>query len=200
MSGDSLKFQKHRTQRQLSKDDIANQSRLLLHNFIGERLEKENVEHKPKLEDLQEPGTPSGPPLEHFKEIGSALRFIADELDQDKRIHNIIDKVPPNAPRETFFNVANDFFLDGVISWGRVATLFYFGYKMILKALDKVALIRAIINWVINFIVDKFAPWIISRGGWEAIREYFGTPGWQVAGVLIAGLTVAGAVVAYGKR
>jgi hypothetical protein len=41
--------------------------------------------------------------------------------------------VPPDAPQQTFFNVANDFFRDGIISWGRVATLFYFGYKMALK-------------------------------------------------------------------
>jgi len=32
--------------------------------------------------------------------------------------------------------------------------------------LNKIALIRAIINWVVNFITDYVAPWIIERGGW----------------------------------
>jgi len=48
----------------------------------------------------------------------------------------IISKVPPDAPQQTFFNVANDFFQDGIMSWGRVATLFYFGYKMALKVMS----------------------------------------------------------------
>lgn len=49
--------------------------------------------------------------------------------------YRIISKVPPDAPQQTFFNVANDFFQDGVMSWGRVATLFYFAYKMALKVI-----------------------------------------------------------------
>lgn len=183
--------------RQLSRDDIGNQGRILLNGFIHERLQQDHVEHVPAVDELQEPGTPSGPPLEHVKEIARALRCIADELDQDQRIQRIISKVPPDAPQQTFFNIANDFFRDGVISWGRVATLFYFGYKMALKALDKIPLIKAIINWVINFIVDQVAPWIIERGGWEMIVEYFGTPGWQATGIFVGGFLTAGAVVAY---
>lgn len=34
------------------------------------------------------------------------------------------------------------------------------------QALNKIALIKAIINWVVNFITDYVAPWIIERGGW----------------------------------
>ena len=45
----------------------------------------------------------------------------------------IISKVPPDAPQQTFLNVANDFFRDGVITWGRIVALFYFGYKMACK-------------------------------------------------------------------
>ncbi|XP_060554422.1 apoptosis regulator BAX-like [Ruditapes philippinarum] len=183
--------------RQLSRDDIGNQGRVLLNEFIHDRLYEDHVECIPAVDELQEPGTPSGPPLEHMREIARALRCIADELDQDQRIQRIISKVPPDAPQQTFFNVANDFFRDGIISWGRVATLFYFGYKMALKALDKIPLIKAIINWVINFIVDQVAPWIIERGGWEMIVEYFGTPGWQATGIFVGGFAVAGAIVAY---
>ncbi|WAR03719.1 BAX-like protein [Mya arenaria] len=197
MSEHPLTMRRPQVKRQLSIDDIGNQGRVLMNDFITERLRQEHIDDTPAVADLEEPGTPSGPPLEHFKDIARALRCIADELDQDKRIQRIIAKVPPDAPQQTFFNVANDFFLDGVMSWGRVATLFYFGYKMAVKAIDKIPLIRAIINWVINFIVDTFAPWIISRGGWEAIVEYFGTPTWQFLGLTLGGFAAAGAVVAY---
>lgn len=181
----------------LSRDDIGNQGRMLMMSFIHERLSQDHVVNVPAIDELQEPGTPTGPPLEHMKEIARALRCIADEIDQDHRIQKVIDKVPPGASQSTFLHVANDFFQDGVFSWGRVATLFYFGYKMVLKALDKIPLVRTIINWVITFLVDKVAPWIIARGGWEAIVEYFGTPGWQVVGILLGGMTIAGAVVLY---
>ncbi|KAL4224906.1 hypothetical protein ACF0H5_015602 [Mactra antiquata] len=183
--------------RQLSRDDIGNQGRVLMNEFIYERLQQDNIQNIPDVAELQEPGAPAGPPLEHAREIARALRCIADELDQDPRLQSMINRVPPDAPQQTFFNVANDFFRDGVINWGRVVTLFYFGYKMALKALDRIPLIKAIINWVINFIVDRFAPWIIERGGWEMIVEYFGTPGWLTAVIFVGGLATAAGVVAY---
>ena len=37
---------------------------------------------------------------------------------------------------------------------------------VLLQALDRVPLIRAIINLIIEFIHDKVAHWIIERGGW----------------------------------
>ena len=41
------------------------------------------------------------------------------------------------------------------------------------QALDKIPLIRAIINWVINFIVETVAPWIIERGGWVSTIKLY---------------------------
>lgn len=46
--------------RQLSRDDIGNQGRVLMNGFIYERLQQEHVENVPAVEELQEPGTPSG--------------------------------------------------------------------------------------------------------------------------------------------
>ena len=46
--------------RQLSRDDIGNQGRVLLNDFIHERLYQDHVESIPAVEELQEPGTPSG--------------------------------------------------------------------------------------------------------------------------------------------
>jgi hypothetical protein len=34
------------------------------------------------------------------------------------------------------------------------------------QAINKVPLIRAIIDWVVAFIIDYVALWIIERGGW----------------------------------
>jgi len=41
--------------------------------------------------------------------------------------------VSPEASTDTFLNVAKSFFSDGVYNWGRVGSLFYFAYKMVVK-------------------------------------------------------------------
>ncbi|XP_050409996.1 apoptosis regulator BAX [Patella vulgata] len=179
----------------LSRDDVSNQARLLLNKFIKERMEQDMIQDSPSLSDLIEPGTPVGPPMDHAREVGRALRCIGDELDKDERMLNLIARVPPEAEHKTFLNVASEIFKDGVVNWGRIVALFYFAYKICLKALDRIPLIRAMINLVVDFIRDHVAGWIIGRGGWEAIVEYFGTPTKQVAVILGAGVLVSGIVM-----
>ncbi|KAK3600279.1 hypothetical protein CHS0354_013706 [Potamilus streckersoni] len=192
-----LAMGRRRSKRQMSYDDIGNQGRVLLNEFISDRMKNEGLQSVPAIEELTEPGTPSGPPLGAIHEVGRALRCIADELDQDQKLQRMINQVSPDATHDTFLRVANEIFSDGVISWGRIVTLFYFGYKMTVKAIDKLPLIKAIINWVINFIVDKVAPWIIDKGGWEAIREYFGTPKGQVIAIFTTGFLVCVGIYLY---
>ena len=47
-------------QRQLTVDDVTNQGRYLLNDFIHERLQNDGIENVPGMEVLQEPGTPRG--------------------------------------------------------------------------------------------------------------------------------------------
>lgn len=178
----------------LSCDDVTNQGRLLLNDFIHERMVRDGIINAPAMGDLQEPGTPSGPPMNHQREIARALRCIGDELDRDQKLQDLIKQVPPESERKTFLNVARQIFADGVFNWGRVTALFYFAYKVCIKALDRIPLVRAIINLIVDFIHDHVANWIIERGGWEAVREYFGSTWKQFALVTGAGVAVATAI------
>lgn len=45
----------------------------------------------------------------------------------------MVDQVPINSPYETFSDVAKELFSDGIYNWGRIVTLFYFTYKLMLK-------------------------------------------------------------------
>lgn len=45
----------------------------------------------------------------------------------------MVNQVPVDSPYETFSNVAKELFCDGIYNWGRIVTLFYFTYKLILK-------------------------------------------------------------------
>ena len=46
--------------RQLSRDDIGNQGRVLLNDFIVDRMKGDHVPSDLRQEELLEPGTPSG--------------------------------------------------------------------------------------------------------------------------------------------
>ncbi|XP_064635426.1 apoptosis regulator BAX-like isoform X2 [Lineus longissimus] len=180
-----------RIERSLSRHDVGNQARYLLNQFIQDRMRSGGYPEVPSEDVLIEPGTPAGPPIDRIREVAEALRVIGDELDQDQRLQGLIDSISPDAPRQTFMNVAREIFSDGVFNWGRVVALFYFAFRMVVKAFNKVAdkvpLIRTIIDWVVCFIVDYVAPWIIERGGWSAIQEYFGSTTLQTAAVFVGG-------------
>ncbi len=45
----------------------------------------------------------------------------------------MVEQVPIDSPYETFSDVAKELFCDGVYNWGRIVTLFYFTYKLIMK-------------------------------------------------------------------
>lgn len=182
----------------LSEDDVTNQGRVLLNSFIFERLQGDGLENVPGMEQLQEPGTPIGPPMEHVREIGRALRFIGDDLDKDQKLQDAISQVPPEAEKATLINVAREIFNDKVgFNWGRVVALFYYAYKVCSKALDRIPLVRAIINLIVDFMREHVVRWIIERGGWEAIREYFGTSSKQIGLILGASAAVVAGVYAY---
>ncbi|GAB1609623.1 apoptosis regulator BAX-like isoform X1 [Argonauta hians] len=180
----------------LNKDDVGNQARCLLNQFIHDRMETEGFDNPLQESNLIEPDTPTGPPMGQLEEIGRALRCIGDELDGDQKLQELVSRVEPENINSTFVNVANAL-ISANLTWDIVVRLFYFAYKLAIKALDRIPLIRAIINLVINFIVENVAEWILSRGGWEAIVEYFGTPKRQVVGVFLAGVAISVGVYAW---
>ena len=78
-----------RYDRQLSEDDIGNQARQLLLGFIHDRLRNDGISDiEPHM--LQDPSTPSGPPIEHVSEVAMALRRIGDELDGDAHLQQSV--------------------------------------------------------------------------------------------------------------
>ncbi len=49
----------------------------------------------------------------------------------------MVAQVPVDSPYETFSDVAKELFCDGIYNWGRIVTLFYFTYKLIMKVSSK---------------------------------------------------------------
>lgn len=181
------------SEKRLTRDEIGNQAKLLLSEFVIDRMKVDGVEGtdcNTVVANLAESGALVLPDQKNqIRNIAGALKRIGDDLDRDRNLQKMIQKLSIKNPEETFSQVAHEIFIDGIYNWGRVVTLFYFAYKMIIRAIKKqVDIIKSIIRFVINFITDHIAAWIIERGGWEAVFEYFGATGYQVAMVLSVGI------------
>ncbi|EDO42793.1 predicted protein, partial [Nematostella vectensis] len=105
--------------------------------------------------------------------VAHALREIGDQLTNDATLNNLIAEchVTKDTAFDTFLAVALQIFQDGVINWGRIVTLFYFGYKLALKVLNQIPLIKMIIEWVVKFVKEKLVKWIFQQGGWVSLRS-----------------------------
>ncbi|XP_038050502.1 apoptosis regulator BAX-like [Patiria miniata] len=167
-----------RIQRQHSYHEVSEQATVLLRHFIIDRFERDSVQGAPRLADL---GSISPEQEEVWRRVGGTLREIGDILDQDRELQRLINTVPTDSPIEKIIAVAQVIFGDGEIHWGRIIGLFYFAYRMCVRAMENLLLqnfpswVNQLIKEIVRFLVRRFADWIINRGGWTAIKEYFGS-------------------------
>jgi len=124
-----------------------------------------------------------------IKEVGTLLRRAANDFDRNTHMNNSIAgiNVTPETAKATFIQVALEIFKDG-LSWGRIAVFFYFACKFGLLLMRQQAgdYFRQIIGWVAEFVSQRLADWISSRGGWSSIGEYFGSTNVQMVCVFVA--------------
>ena len=71
-------------------------------------------------------------------------------------VYSLIKKVPPEAERKVFYNVASQIFSDGVFNWGRVVALFYFAYKVCVK----VSICKLLLLVFLLFLIHTSIIWI----------------------------------------
>uniref|UniRef100_A0A3P9LWH9 Apoptosis regulator BAX n=1 Tax=Oryzias latipes TaxID=8090 RepID=A0A3P9LWH9_ORYLA len=177
-----------------SKEQLLDVGTKLLKNFICERVRRnlqddsEVVRQQLGAEELVDP---------NHKRLAQCLQQIGDELDGNVELKRLIDESSLSPSKEVFLKVALEIFSDGVYNWGRVVTLFYFACRLVIKALiTKVPdIIRTIFTWTTDYLRDYVIAWIREQGGWDGIRAYFGTPGWQTLAVFFAGVLTAAVVI-----
>ena len=100
--------------------------------------------------------------------MAHVISDIGDRLGNDITLNNLISQVvvSKDTAFDTFLQVGAQIFNDGKVNWGRIVTLFYFGYKLALQVINQIPLIKMIIGWVCEFIKDRLAKWIFEQGGW----------------------------------
>lgn len=173
-----------------SVEDVSQETRYILEEFIIERASEDGVDMG-LVKSIIDVDLAALPQYRQIQQIASRLRMIGDELDADQRIRSMVNQVPVNSPYETFSDVAKELFSDGIYNWGRIVTLFYFTYKLILKSLrdEPSTILRSLIEWTVRFVREIVAPWIIRKGGWLVIlREAVPQSRWTTIGVFLSGM------------
>jgi len=166
---------------QVSREEavIGEQARFFLNAFIRDRAELEHTRMEPVIRDVcaaDKTTVVTGFTDENLHDIAFALRRIGDNMSQDRVINDAIEQVPVESSKEIFMQVCSRMFLDGNFNWGRIVALFYFAYRLVVRSfmrgLDSMPWVKQLLKWVIDFLVQNFAAWIISQGGWTRITEF----------------------------
>ncbi|XP_047134886.1 apoptosis regulator BAX [Hydra vulgaris] len=164
-----------------SSNQVIESTPELFTQFLVNRMENDNIEVPEELRNRSRNGTVN-------KEVAHCLKRIGDDLVNNHQLNDLISliHVTPKTAYETFYDVASHVFEDGTINWGRIATLFYFAYKLAIQVIKQLSLVEIVIGWVQKFVIDRLAQWIAERGGWNAVQEYFDSTTVQFYGVFAA--------------
>ncbi|XP_028408869.1 apoptosis regulator BAX-like [Dendronephthya gigantea] len=173
-------------QRQTSTDEVMVETPDIVTFFIADRVREQGLVVPEEMRAISVNG-----------EVASCLRQVGDDLENNLELNNLIGqiKVTPQTAFDTFADVANKIFADGVYNWGRIVTLLYFGFKLASSVISQVPLLKLVVDWVVRFVKERLVNWIAQQGGWRAITDHVMETArqastYQVVGVALAGIAV----------
>lgn len=181
----NVHYQQGRTHSSGSQDEVTESTPSIFTSFIVNRMDNDGYDVPNNLRERR--------PRNNEKEIAKVLQRIGDDMSNNTQLNHLIGsmRVTPDTAYKTFVSVASQIFQDGTINWGRIVTLFYFAYKLAVQVLNQLPLIDIVIGWVTKFVAEKLSSWIWNRGGWGAVREYFGATPTQLFCVFCAGVALS---------
>lgn len=156
---DGRREERPRYQRANSVDEVSGQAPAIVGIFLTECFRADGLPVPVELSENQKNVN---------KDVAHVIRDIGDRLSNDTSLNTLISQVSvtKDTAFDTFLQVGAQIFNDGIVNWGRIVTLFYFGYKLAVQVINQIPLIKMIIQWVCQFIKDRLAKWIFEQGGW----------------------------------
>ena len=147
-----------------SVDEVSGQAPAIVSTFLSECFRADGKPVPPEISENQK---------QINKDVAHVIRDIGDRLANDASLNNLISQVvvTKDTAFDTFVQVGSQIFKDGIVNWGRIVTLFYFGYKLAVQVISQIPLIKMIIEWVCQFIKDRLAKWIFEQGGWVRMSD-----------------------------
>ncbi|KAL1007052.1 hypothetical protein UPYG_G00081270 [Umbra pygmaea] len=151
-------------------DRVVEQGAVVLRGYVVERMRADDPERHLTQQDLG--GEPNELDNPQIKDVVNQLLIIADDLNRNIELQNLLSSVHPDCAQEVFFSVAKEIFQDGV-NWGRVVALFHLAYTLIYRALtgNHLEIIKKVISWVLQFIRENILAWILRQGGWVGVSR-----------------------------
>ena len=155
-------------------------TRMLLHHYLQERAALDNPPNAQVIREsaLQDPLSNMELSDESRRDIVTTIRRLGDLVSNDMELERLIEQIPSESTQEIFWKVCEQVFLDQDYNWGRVVTVFYFAYRLIVRKIQEgfsaSPWINKIVSWAVDFIIKYVGSWIISRGGWRMVREWLG--------------------------
>lgn len=127
--------------------DFSSETRIIVNDYLNYKTQKRSI------------------PSESPNKIQSVLRDLGNKFE----ITDLNVPSDPSAARDTFLVAADELFIDE-IHWGRVSALVALGGIMAARAENLVPWIH---DWVSTYINDRLKSWILTRGGWNGLIEFY---------------------------
>ncbi|XP_078320168.1 bcl-2 homologous antagonist/killer-like [Crassostrea virginica] len=165
-----------------TEEHVVDEAESVTRNFIYESYQLEMGAHIPSSITtlIPELRNVTLDPTSQASIVARKLALIGDKIHSQFRgqfedIFNQLD-VRDKMDYKVFENVTKKLFAKEP-NWGRVATLMYFAYFIIMRfAKEKAKILpqflKDIVSHVVRFIKEKLAGWIARQGGWRAALQY----------------------------
>ncbi|RDD39254.1 Apoptosis regulator BAX [Trichoplax sp. H2] len=181
--------------REENLQEIAAESKKLFLDFIADRSAKDGQDQGCISQLTREHNELQIEPTSPTIQVARTIRQIGDELDSDPHLNGLLHKlhVTSSTAYSTFRRVAMRIFQDGQFNWGRIITLFFFGYRLTIRVLSESPIVEMIISWIARFIYEICSFWIAESGGWDAITQYIQQADWKnkyTLGLIAVGVLV----------
>ncbi|XP_026234357.1 bcl-2_like domain-containing protein [Anabas testudineus] len=169
-------------------DSIMEQAAVVLRGFVIERLSTDDPGQQVSPEQLG--GRPNEQQDPQIKDVVDQLIKIAEELNRNAELQQLINQVQSNCAHDVFMTVVRSIFADG-INWGRVVALFHLAYRLIHRALTTNHLdnIRMVFNWFLEVIRELLYSWLVQQGGWVGVIRGFSR--WRTVAIAASVILVA---------
>lgn len=142
----------------------------LIKEVIQEQLKEVSSEEVPSL-SLQAPEVQNEQEEKMVTQLGAMIRLIGDRLKDERDLQDAIDGLVVSgkeASQKNYWQVVKLVFADGLITWERIALLFYVAGRMAVKMVEihLSPLVLDILNWTVDYFRCKLLVWVQQHGGW----------------------------------
>lgn len=108
------------------------------------------------------------------------MRFLQDEFRRLYSASYTTDSAPLTHSQAYpyFMAVLEETFSDGIINWGRVVGVYFFGTEFARQLVEAgpAELVGSVVEWVASYIETFLLDWMNEHGGWPAFLDNFRDP------------------------